>query len=200
MSSVQTVETCRECRMRCRRCAAGRWGSDRKGERDEQQWERKKEEERLTWRQVLGVATGVHQNIGLKGGVKVVICTEEGTGGGDTTCWNIVCVYEVCVKVFLRVLPVVEEDVWCPDLICGEAEVFHSRMFTLVPLEIVVEPTLKHTDTHTVCIPVDYRQAALSPVQFRCNRIRIIHFKQLFLNFRDVILSKMIKQEWRSTP
>lgn len=33
---------------------------------------------RLTWRQVLSVATGVHQNIGLEGGVKVVICTEEG--------------------------------------------------------------------------------------------------------------------------
>lgn len=32
----------------------------------------------LTWRLVLGVATGVHQNVGLKGGVKVVVCTEEG--------------------------------------------------------------------------------------------------------------------------
>lgn len=36
---------------------------------------------RLTWRQVLGEATGVHQNVGLKGGVKVVICTEEGQMG-----------------------------------------------------------------------------------------------------------------------
>lgn len=32
----------------------------------------------LTWGLVLGVAAGVHQNVGLKGGVKVVICTEEG--------------------------------------------------------------------------------------------------------------------------
>lgn len=51
----------------------------------------------------------------------------------------------------MRVLPVVEEDVRRPDLICGEAEVFHSGMFTLVPLEIVVVPTLKHTDEDTVC-------------------------------------------------
>lgn len=32
----------------------------------------------FTWGLVLGVAAGVHQNVGLKGGVKVVICTEEG--------------------------------------------------------------------------------------------------------------------------
>lgn len=43
------------------------------------------------------------------------------------------------------VLPVVEEDVGCPDLICCEAEVFNSGVFALVPLEIVVEPALKHT-------------------------------------------------------
>lgn len=55
----------------------------------------------------------------------------------------------------MRVLPVVEQDVWCPDLVCGEAEVFHSGMFALVPLEIVVEPALKHTNTETVRIPVD---------------------------------------------
>lgn len=48
----------------------------------------------------------------------------------------------------IHALPVVEQDVWRPDLICGEAEVFNSRMFALVPLEIVVEPTLKHTHTH----------------------------------------------------
>lgn len=89
----------------------------------------------------------------------------------------IMCVYEGCVKVFMRVLPVVEQDVWCPDLICGEAEVFHSRMFALVPLEIVVEPTLKHTDTDTVCIPVDYSTGKLLYLQshqFRCNRIQTV--------------------------
>ena len=52
-----------------------------------------------------------------------------------------VCVC-VCVKVFMRVLPVVEQDVWRPHLVCGEAEVFHSGVLALVPLEIVVEPTL----------------------------------------------------------
>lgn len=40
------------------------------------------------------------------------------------------------------VLPVVEQDVRRPDLIRGEAEVFHSRVFALVPLEVVVKPTL----------------------------------------------------------
>ena len=49
----------------------------------------------------------------------------------------------------IHVLPVVEQDVWRPDLICGEAEVLNSGMFALVPLEIVVEPALKHTHTHT---------------------------------------------------
>lgn len=62
--------------------------------------------------------------------------------------------------MFVRVLPVVEQDVWRPHLICGEAEVFHSGVFTLVPLEIVVEPTLKRRDTDAVFYPsgVDYRQ------------------------------------------
>lgn len=32
----------------------------------------------LAWRQVLGEAAGVHQDVGLKGGVKVIICTEGG--------------------------------------------------------------------------------------------------------------------------
>lgn len=44
-------------------------------------------------------------------------------------------------------LPVVEEDVWGPDLIRGKAKIFHSRMFALVPLEIVVIPSLQHTNT-----------------------------------------------------
>lgn len=51
------------------------------GARDERWREHergKKKEERLTWRQILGKAAGVYQDIGLKGGVKVVICTEEG--------------------------------------------------------------------------------------------------------------------------
>lgn len=49
-------------------------------------------ERRPTWRQVLGVATGVHQNVGLEGGVKVVICTERGR-------WEVtllVAIYIVC--------------------------------------------------------------------------------------------------------
>lgn len=44
--------------------------------------------------------------------------------------------------MFVHVLPVVEQDVWCPDLICGETEVFNSGVFTLVPLEVVIVPTL----------------------------------------------------------
>ena len=57
-------------------------------------WERQ-EGIRLTWRQVLGVATGVHQNIGLKGGVKVVICTEE----GQMEKWHDLLKYDGCVCV-----------------------------------------------------------------------------------------------------
>lgn len=33
---------------------------------------------RRTWGQVLGEAAGVDQDVGLEGGVKVVICAEEG--------------------------------------------------------------------------------------------------------------------------
>lgn len=48
---------------------AGTWRQD--------EWEQQRGR-MLTWGLVLGVAAGVHQNVGLKGGVKVVICTEEG--------------------------------------------------------------------------------------------------------------------------
>lgn len=51
----------------------------------------------------------------------------------------------------LHVLPVVEQDVRSPDLVRGETEVFHPGMFALVPLEVVVEPALKHTQTRTQC-------------------------------------------------
>lgn len=33
---------------------------------------------RHTWGQVLGKAAGVDQDVGLEGGVKVIICAEEG--------------------------------------------------------------------------------------------------------------------------
>lgn len=46
-------------------------------------------------------------------------------------------------------LPVVEQNVRSPDLVGGETEVFHPGMLALVPLEVVVEPALKHT--HTRC-------------------------------------------------
>lgn len=36
---------------------------------------------RLTWGQVLGEAAGVHKDVGLKRGVKVVICAERGEVG-----------------------------------------------------------------------------------------------------------------------
>lgn len=48
----------------------------------------------------------------------------------------------------LDVLPVVEQDVRSPDLVCGETEVFHPGVLALVPLEVVVEPALKHKHTH----------------------------------------------------
>lgn len=88
-----------------------------------------------TWRQVLGEAAGVHQNISLKGGVKVVICTEEGQ---EVTSDD----RRRAPGLRSGVLPVVEQDVRRPDLIRGEAEVFHSWVFALVPLEVVVKPTL----------------------------------------------------------
>lgn len=44
-------------------------------------------------------------------------------------------------------LPVVQQDVRGPDLVRGEAEVLHPGMLALVPLEVVVEPALRHTDT-----------------------------------------------------
>lgn len=50
----------------------------------------------------------------------------------------------------LRVLPVVEQDVWRPHLVRCEAEVFHSGVLALVPLEIVVEPTLYNTHRYSL--------------------------------------------------
>lgn len=44
-------------------------------------------------------------------------------------------------------LPVVEQDVRSPDLVRGETEVLHPGMLALVPLEVVVEPALRHTHT-----------------------------------------------------
>lgn len=43
----------------------------------------------------------------------------------------------------IRVLPVVQQDVGCPHLVCGEAQVLHPRMFALVPLQVMVVPVLK---------------------------------------------------------
>lgn len=72
-----------------------------------------RESRRLTWGQILGVAAGVHQDVGLKGGVKVVICTEEAQrkegvmlpAGASRR------------SAFGSALPVVEEDVRGPDLV-----------------------------------------------------------------------------------
>lgn len=47
------------------------------------------------------------------------------------------------IPPFRGVLPVVEQDVGGPDLLRGEAEVLHARVLALVPLEVVVEPTLQ---------------------------------------------------------
>lgn len=42
-------------------------------------------QKRHTWGQVLGKAAGVDQDVGLEGGVKVVICAEE----GERWSWNV---------------------------------------------------------------------------------------------------------------
>ena len=47
------------------------------------------------------------------------------------------------VRGFVRVLPVVEQNVRRPHLLGGEAEVPHAGMLALVPLEVVVEPALQ---------------------------------------------------------
>lgn len=60
----------------------------------------------------------------------------KGRGGGEA--------------LFRPFLPVVQQDVRSPDLVCGEAEVLHAGMFALVPLEVVVEPALRHTHKDTV--------------------------------------------------
>jgi hypothetical protein len=43
----------------------------------------------------------------------------------------------------IGVLPVVEEDVWRPHLVSCEPKVFHSRVFSLVPLKIMIKPALE---------------------------------------------------------
>lgn len=68
-------------------------------------------------------------------------------GQSDATCVERAAVAAFCVFY----LPVVEQDVRSPDLVCGETEVFHTGMFTLVPLEVVVEPALKRTQTRSQC-------------------------------------------------
>lgn len=49
---------------------AREWNKTRKRER--------KRGQSLTWGEIFSVATGVDQDVGLKGGVKVIICTGEG--------------------------------------------------------------------------------------------------------------------------
>lgn len=50
--------------------------------------------ENPTWRQILGIATGVHQDVGLKRGVEVIICTE---GGQGRKCHHLLMCRCVCV-------------------------------------------------------------------------------------------------------
>lgn len=60
-------------------------------------------------------------------------------GQSDATC---------CKAKLWPVVPVVEQDVRSPDLVCGEPQVLHPGVLALVPLEVVVEPALKHTHRH----------------------------------------------------
>lgn len=48
------------------------------------------------------------------------------------------------------VLPVVQQDVRCPYLVSGEAEVFNARVLGLIPLKVMVEPALKRQDKVTL--------------------------------------------------
>ena len=73
---------------------------------------------------------------------------ERGKGGTLDAVFSSVCgvcvwcvsVCAVCMNV--GVLPVVQKDVWGPNLVCGKTQVFYARVFRLVPLEIMIEPAL----------------------------------------------------------
>lgn len=56
-----------------------------------------------TWREILCKAAGVYKNVGLKGGVEVIICTEGGGHGRQVSppTGALHCVGGVyCVQVF----------------------------------------------------------------------------------------------------
>ena len=57
-------------------------------------------------------------------------------------CECVLCVSVCAVCMNVGVLPVVEKDVWGPNLVCGKTQVFDARVFRLVPLEIMIEPAL----------------------------------------------------------
>lgn len=40
-------------------------------------------------------------------------------------------------------IPIVEQDVWCPHLVSGEAKVFDTWVLRLVPLQIMIIPVLR---------------------------------------------------------
>lgn len=45
--------------------------------------------------------------------------------------------------ILIEMLPVVKQDVWGPNLISGESKILHSWIFWLVPLQIIIIPTLQ---------------------------------------------------------
>lgn len=88
----------------------------------------------------------------------------------------------------VRVLPVVEQDVWGPDLVCGEAEVFHPGVLALVPLEIMVEPTLQHTEAETVS-PLDGTSSQTLSVYISVILIKVINL--IILNYMSSPVKKV---------
>lgn len=41
-------------------------------------------------------------------------------------------------------IPIIQQDVRRPDLVCGKAKVFDTWVFRLVPLKVMIIPVLKN--------------------------------------------------------
>lgn len=49
-----------------------------------------------------------------------------------------------CFSNITAYIPIVEQDVWCPHLVCSEAKVFDTWVLRLVPLQIMIIPVLRN--------------------------------------------------------
>lgn len=96
---------------------------------------KKADSAKLTWRQIFTVAAGVHQHVGLEGGIKLVVSAVAEQQSDDSG-------HVQPAEPPTCTVPVVEQYVGRPHLVWCEAKVLYSGILGLVPPEVVVVPLL----------------------------------------------------------